>query len=122
MTIKEQCLKLHSEGLKHAEIARIVGTSRQNVSRICGKYMPGHFRRITEEECVYPIWRNWMNENRMTRTELLRRMGLSATPRESTTLSLWMRGEYYPQKRSIDRILMATGLTYEQLFYRGGEA
>ena len=119
MTLREQCLELHEKGIRHSEIARIVGVSRQRVSQICGKYTPGHFCKYTANECVYPNWRNFMNENRVSRMELLRRMGKEPHPEFMSRLSTWMRGDCYPQKQTIDCILKATGLTYEQLFDRG---
>lgn len=120
MTMKEQCLVLHEQGVRQSEIARIVGVTRQRVSQICGTYCPGHFRKITEKECVYPNWRNFMNENKISRAELLRRMGLDTHSQNYARLSTWMRGRNYPVKQSIDMLLSATGLTYEQLFYRDG--
>jgi hypothetical protein len=121
MTLREQCIALHKNGVRHAEIARIVGVSRQRVSQICGKYTPGHFCTITEKECVYPLWRKWMNDNKVSRTEMIRRMGCEPHPEYLSRLHNWMRGNCYPLKQSIDLLLAATGLTYEQLFYRGGE-
>lgn len=121
MTLREQCIALHENGVRHSEIARIVGVSRRRVSQICGKYAPGHFHTITEKECVYPNWRKWMNDNKIGRAEMIRRMGHEPHPEYHSRLCNWMRGNCYPLKQSIDLLLEATGLTYEQLFYRGGE-
>lgn len=118
MTTREQCLKLQAEGIAQSEIARIVGLSRQRVNQICGKNGTGHFKPLTESECVYPKWREWMNENRCSRTELIRRMGLVYHPRYHSSLSCWMRGKNYPVKPTIDRLIRTTGLSYEQLFSR----
>jgi transcriptional regulator with XRE-family HTH domain len=118
MTTREKCIELSKRGLAQSEIATIVGVSRQRVAQITGKYTPGHFTKITEDACVYPLWRKWMNDNRVTRTELIRRMGIEYHPTMSSYLSNWMRGKNYPVKENIDKLIMATGLTYEQLFYR----
>ena len=118
MTTREKCLELQKRGLTQTEIAEIVGVSRQRVAQICGKYHPGHFKEIREDGCVYPIWRQWMNDNRITRTELIRRMGLPYHAQISSLVSNWMRGRNYPTKESIDKLIAATGLSYEQLFYR----
>ena len=119
MTLKTQCMELHNMGIRHSEISRIVGVSRQRVSQICGKYNPSHFCVFTPPMCVYPNWRNFMNENKITKSELIRRMGLEVNPSSMQRVGSWMRGVNYPQKQSIDLLISATGLTYELLFFRG---
>ena len=121
MTTREQCIQLSEQGLSQTEIAKIVGVSKQRVAHIIGKYCPGHFVKLTKVQNVYPNWRNWMNENRVTRREFVRRMGWKAEPSNTRLLSIWMSGKKYPQKKSIDLILKVTGLTYEQLFYKDGD-
>lgn len=118
---RERATELRKKGLSCTEIAEELGVSRQRIHQICGSYGPGHFKTITEEQCTYPIWRKCMNENRITRNELIRRMGLAPHPRTSCVVGMWMRGEAFPRKSSIDKLIKATGLTYEQLFYREEE-
>ena len=108
---------LRDQGLTHREIAEQVGVSRQYVSTVCGSYDPIYFQYINEG-CVYPNLREWMNTNKISRRELLRRMGLTPRHNNSEKLSRYMRGENDPRKDYIDRMLKATGMTYEKLFYR----
>ena len=108
---------LREQGLTHRQIAEQFGVSKQYVAAVCAYYDPTHFRYI-DEHCVYPNLRKWMNEHKVSRNELIRRMGLTANPKNSNRLSFYMRGENDPRKDYIDRMLKATGMTYEKLFYR----
>ena len=119
--ISEKSLQMIADremGMTLPAIAKKYGVSRQRVQQVCAKYVPNMFIPITPEKCVYPILRKWMNENRVSKYELIRRMGNFSHPSLSIQMSRWMRGEGYPLKQTIDKILAATGLTYEQLFYR----
>ena len=108
---------LRDQGLKYREIAEKFGVSRQYVCAVCASYDPDHFR-IIDEHCVYPNLREWMNDHKVSRSELLRRMGLTVNANNSNRLSYYMRGENDPRKDYIDRMLKVTGMTYEKLFYR----
>jgi hypothetical protein len=121
MTIKEQVQYYASRGYTHAQIADIVGTSKQYVHQINGSYGPNHFKRMTEKQIVYPNLRKWWNDNRMTGAEFIRRMGLQYHSRTLSRLRGWLTGRVYPDKSHIDLIISVTGLTYEQLFSREGE-
>ena len=116
MADKERMLLLSEQGVKHAEIARLCGVSRQYVHMVCGKYSPMHFTTIGEQ-CVFPNLRKWMNENKVNKAELLRRMGLERNPDNYDRLSRVMSGKGEPRRAYIDKMLRATGMTYETLFY-----
>lgn len=103
-------------GMTAADIAKKYGVSRQAVHQAVGRYDPRAFVMVRREQCVYPKWREWMNEHKVSKAELLRRMGFGGCA--STNLSRYMRGKGYPNKEYIDRLIRATGLAYEQLFYR----
>lgn len=122
-TTKAQLYRTEREsGMSYEEIGKKYGVSRQCVHRMCGHTgLPAYFRLITADGCVYPIWRKWMNDNKVSRSELLRRMGLLAIHENLRNLGAYMRGENNPRKEYIDRLIGATGLTYEKLFYREGE-
>lgn len=104
------------KGLTYAEIARKYGISQQAVCQACGKFSQGHFKPYTEEEVVYPNLRRWLNENRMTRSEFIRRLDRVIGGHAHDALSRWFRGVNDPQKKTIDKMLEITGLTYEELF------
>lgn len=103
-------------GMTYQAIADKHGVSHQYVSQVCGRYSPKGYRPVTETGCVYPNWRRWMNENKISRNELLRRMGLAIVIENSERLRRYMRGEGYPRKDYIDRLLAVTGMSYECLF------
>lgn len=109
-------LAARKAGKTYTEIAAEFGVSKQAVHQVCAKYEPNKFKTITPEKCVYPMWRNWMNENRVSKSEVLRRMGVMPSASNSARLSSYMCGGAYPSKPTIDKLLAVTGLTYEQLF------
>jgi hypothetical protein len=57
-----------------------------------------------------------MNENKVSRTEFLRRMGFFPYGENHTRFCKYIRGEWQPKKPYIDKMLAVTGLTYETLF------
>ena len=109
-------LAARNAGKTYTEIAAEFGVSRQAVHQVCARYEPNKFKTITPEKCVYPMWRSWMNENRVSRSEVLRRMGVEPSASNAARLRGYMCGDTYPSKPTIDKLLAVTGLTYEQLF------
>lgn len=120
MSKKEQILALRDECMTHMEIAKAVGTSHQYVAMILSQQDPRYFRFITTPS-PYPNFKNWMNENRISRHELLRRMGIAVHPTNVSTINRVLRGEADPRKSYIDRLIKATGMDYETLFAKEGE-
>lgn len=116
---RKQMLMLREQGYKQREIAEKLGVSNQYVSMVCGKSDPAHFQYVNDS-CIYPNLRDWMNENKISRKEFLRRMGLTGNPGNYERLASYMRGDAYPRKQYIDKMLAATGLKYEKLFYTEG--
>lgn len=121
MTKKEQILSMKAMGYSNAEIVEAVGTSDTYVCRLCGKNKKRDFVPFTSEQCVYPIWREWFNENRIKRSELIRLMEEVGAYISHAHLLTWMRGTTFPNKKNIDALLKVTGLVYEELFYREGD-
>ena len=103
-------------GLTHREIAKKHGVSIQYVSFVVGKYDPRYFKYVTEKGCVYPNLRRWLNENKISAAELLRRMYLDPAHGNIERLRNVMRGRSSPRKDYIDRLIEATGMKYEKLF------
>lgn len=115
--LTRQYLAARDSGMTYEEIAIMFGVSKQRVHQVCGKYNPCRFQFISEKGCIYPNWRNWMNENKVSRYELARRMGLiDSQTNYVMTISAYMKGEWEPKKWFIDKLLEATGLKYEVLF------
>ena len=116
---RKQMLILRDRGLTYRQIAEKLGVSNQYVSMVCGKSDPAHFQYVNDS-CIYPNLRDWMNKNKVSRKEFLRRMGLTGNPGNYERLASYMRGESYPRKPYIDKMLAVTGLKYEKLFYTEG--
>lgn len=115
---RKQMQMMRDQGYKHREIAEKFGVSRQYVAQVCGVCDPAYYVPV-DERCIYPNLRIWMNENKVSRKELLRRMGLTGNPGNYERLASYLRGDAHPRKQYIDRMLAATGMTYEKLFYTG---
>ena len=113
---KEEIKRMKAEGVHVDEIAKEFGITRTRVYQIIGPTRMRGFRPFTEDMCIYPHWRNWLNENRVTIREMVDRMGLENCNSNYQQVWGWMYGRCYPTKKNIDRILSVTGLTYEQLF------
>ncbi len=110
-----------ASGMTYREIAAKYGVTYQAVAQVCSKRDASHFRSIKEDECVYPNLRSWMNENKVARNELSRRMFGNSSSVCLGRISAWLHGKCYPTKLNIDRLIAVTGLTYEQLFERGAD-
>ena len=113
----DMALGLRAKGLKYKEIAEIMGVSFQCVANMCGKSNPSHFQ-IISDKVVYPNLRKWLNENKVSMSEFIRRCGHVPYGQGHARYRSWMYGENDPSKRIIDRCLEVTGMKYEELFYR----
>lgn len=123
MTKREQIVHMASQCCSYREIAEAVGVTRQYVYQIvrrCGLELCD-FRKLSEHECVYPGLRNWWNQNRMTYLKFFDVTGLRYHDTNIRRLERYFSGESHPRKDYIDKLIAVTGLTYEQLFYEGGD-
>lgn len=116
MANKAQMLEDRKACMTHKEIAEKHGVSTQYVSVVCAGVDPKYFHVITKEGCIYPNWRAWMNNEKCSRNELLQRMGYAKVGENALNLSNYMRGLRQPRKPYIDKLLKATGMTYEVMF------
>lgn len=115
MADRWQMVKDREAGMTYQQIADKHGVSHQYVGMVVGKYDPKHFRFVTKEGCIYPNLREWMNENKISASELVRRLHLEPVPENIRRLQRVMRGEN-ARKDYIDRLIEATGMRYEKLF------
>jgi hypothetical protein len=106
-------------GMKYTDIAKKHGVSYQRVAFVLSKYNPKHFSYLREDACVYKNLRAWMNDNMVSRCELLRRMNYEVDGGNIAKLSRIMRGEVNPKKDWIDSLIAVTGMKYERLFAEG---
>jgi transcriptional regulator with XRE-family HTH domain len=103
-------------GMTYREIAEKHGVSYQAVADALGKSDLAKFKPWTEKRCIYPNLRHWLNENKVSLREFARRSEVVASGRTLNRFGAYFRGENYPPKQTIDKILNVTGLTYEQLW------
>lgn len=114
---KEQILEDRAAGMTYKEIGEKYGISRQRVCEICKGRTPKNFHYVTDEGCVYPNLRAWMNENLISRNEFIRRSKFEFCPANTLKFSAIMRGETTDIRKSwIDEMLRITGMSYEMLF------
>lgn len=120
MTNKEKIISLSGEGYNYSEIALMVGVTRQYVNQVLGNKGMGiaDFRRLSEEQCIYPVFRKWWNEKRMTYHKFFELMGLRYHQNNIIRLQTYMSGKGDPRKEYIDKMIAATGIPYERLFSR----
>lgn len=116
MADKAAMLADREAGMIYKQIAEKHGVSAQYVAFVCSKYSSVHFRHVSETGCIYPNWRRWVNENKISKNEMLRRMGITVGSENSERLRKFMKGEQFPRKDYIDKLLKVTGMSYEMLF------
>ena len=116
MSTLEQKKELRNKGLTYQEIANELGISKQAVAQSLSKYSPRYFRRVSPETCIYKGLRDWMNENKVTMAEFLRKLGLTTNYRNYALYAERLRGRTEFRKKEIDAILVFTGMTFEECF------
>ena len=106
---------LRLSGKNPHEAAKILGVPEEDVERVY--YGKRRYNSIVGyERTVYFRLDRWMRENNMTRTMFAQKSGIHIS-----TLTSIMRDDVDFSKRSIDKILKLTGLTYEEAFQRNDE-
>lgn len=103
------------QGLTYAQVAEKLGVSKQRVAQLLGQQDTRRYQPI-KETCIYPNLRAWMNDNKVSRSEFLRRMGLTTQNTNAVVFNHILRGEQDPRKSFIDKMIEVTGLPYETLF------
>lgn len=106
-------------GMTYEQIAKKYGVSRQRVGQACGVSRESSFRPHTSSSCVFVNLRDWLNENLVSRSELVRRTGREVGGVNSEVFRKYLTGRSDPPKRVIDQLISITGLTYEKLFEIG---
>ena len=104
------------KGQTYQQIADKYGVSKQVVAQACGKQSISHFRFWSEERCIYPNARKWLNENKVGCAELVRRLGWHCYSTNYSRIERWLSGKNNPSKDNIDKLLSITGLSYEKFF------
>lgn len=120
MADKSKMLEDRESGMKYVDIARKHGVSYQRVAFALSKYNPKRFSYVREDACIYPELRKWMNDNKVSRSELVRRMNYEVAAGNIEKLSDIMKGKINPKKDWIDALIAVTGMEYERLFAESG--
>ncbi len=108
---------MRKQGMTYQKIADTCGCTRQNVYYALARQEKRIVRKITPERCVYPALREWMDENRVSVAELLRRIrGEDARGHNRSRFDNVLKGQADPKKSEIDGLMRVTGMTYEELF------
>lgn len=108
---------LRDQGYTLEQIGLMLGISRARAGQLVGRQRSFHV--ILAEHCPYVNLRNWMNANRVSRAEFVRRMGYMNCPSTITKFGEIIRGERQPKKDYIDKMLEVTGQKYEEMFEIG---
>lgn len=116
MATKQEKMALREQGMTYQQIADHFGISYQAVAQTLAKYNPNKFCFVRPSGCVYTGLRNWMNKNKVGISEFVRRCGVENCYCNKNRMVGYLSGKTDPPKRTIDKILAVTGLTYEEAF------
>lgn len=121
MSNKEKIIELGQQGYKYKEIADMCGVTRQRVYQVLSNVYVTDYKRLNDTDCIYPNIRNWWNDNRMTFHRFFKLMKLEYHSKNIQRLRDYLKGVCNPRKEYIDKLIAATGMPYEKLFYREGD-
>ena len=118
MTNRQLAKMYHEQGYNSRQISEMLGITRQRVHQILGKQDGVRFK-VIGDTCPYKNLRAWMNKNKVSRAEFIRRMGYANDGPTAQSFSAVLRGDKQPKKDYIDLMLRVTGMTYEEMFAEG---
>lgn len=107
---KRKALDMYNEGNSMDEIAKELHFCRATIVRNLPSGVAKKGRKI--KDVIYPGIVKWLIKNRVTLAELNRK----AFGNDSQHMSVILHGKIDPRKSTIDKILAATGMTYEEAF------
>ena len=116
MNREKRMVELREQGWSYREIANNFGLSRQRVYQIIGKRNISYFKKVTEKQCVFKGIRDYMNRTATSLAELLRKIYGVYHPETCSRFRQYLNGRNEMSMSTINGILKATGLTYEQAF------
>ena len=77
-----------------------------------------YWTMLSEKQCIYPGLRNWMNYEGVCVSALIRMLYGEGNENKRLLVTRALTGGNC-SKKTIDRILEVTGLTYEEAFGKG---
>lgn len=114
----EKIREMRLSGMTYRDIAAQYGISVQRVQQIAGSV--SYFRPVEAKDCIYKGIRDWLNENRYSRTYLVRLMYGDTHAMLHEKVSNVLKGSNCT-KKMIDKLLEVTGLPYEVAFKVEGD-
>lgn len=117
----EEFVAYREQGMTYKEIAARCGVCHQRVAQVLAHRTPGHFKPYLPHEVVYNGLREWMNENLVSRSDLGRLFNGKANPggEWASRVNNRLTGRTGWRMVEINKLIDASGLTYEQLFRSG---
>lgn len=110
---------LRAEGLTYREIAERYGCSEQNVSQVLSVENKKRFHYFSEKSVIYNGLREWLNENKVSVSELIRRKyGYHIGGEAHYYMTARLSGKTRLNMDDIEFFLRMTGKTYEELFHK----
>jgi plasmid maintenance system antidote protein VapI len=102
---------LRLNGCSVEEIAQRFGVSKQRISQILPRFDRSFQKTRNSDRCIYPVIKKYLLDNRLTYRRFAIICGL-----HPNSLYRNLVGDCDFSKRTIDKILAVTGMTYEQAF------
>ena len=118
MNNHEKFAALRAEGLTYREIAARCGCSYQYVAQVLSSETKCYFHPFSEKQVIYTGLRDWLNDNKITVTELIRqRYGYMVGGQSHHNMTLRLNGKTQLRMEDIEFFLKLAGKTYEELFH-----
>ena len=113
MTIEEKvaAYEMLLRGATLQECADRFGVTRERIRQITPPKGAKTYGKRRYEKCIYPNIASWLIKNKYCYSRFAEAIGAT-----SMTAQRWLTGKASPSKKSIDRILEVTGMTYEEAF------
>jgi predicted transcriptional regulator len=95
------------DGATYKEVGEKFCLTHQRIQQM----FPGVNRIGRRYKCVYPNIKRWIDENHITQPVFAEMVGVC-----SATIHHYLSGKRELNKKTIDKILEVTGMTYEEAF------
>ena len=117
---RDAARELRMQSLTFEEIGKRLGVSKQRIAQCCAGMNPEATAwacRIKDLDCIiYPNLKKWMLENKVSISEMMRRIGQDTGSRRSESFRNKLKGRTQLTITDIKKILAVTGGTFEQMF------
>lgn len=113
---KNKAAKMRESGMSFQDIADELGCSRQYIATLFPKSGRARNKPTRLEACIYPNIQRFMDGHRLTYAAFGKLCGM-----RTTDTYRYLTGRVSLSKPSIDKILAATGMTYEVAFWQRSE-